>query len=45
VNVSDIKTVSSRDVLMKGGARVPVSKGYAPVKKTMMKWRVEGGRK
>jgi DNA-binding LytR/AlgR family response regulator len=45
VNVSDIKTVSSRDVLMKGGARVPVSKGYAPVKKTMMKWMVEGGRK
>jgi DNA-binding LytR/AlgR family response regulator len=44
VNVSDIKTLSDRQIIMQRGEKIPISKGYSHVKETMMEWLFGGNK-
>ncbi|MCL2801081.1 MAG: LytTR family DNA-binding domain-containing protein [Treponema sp.] len=38
LNMSDIETVKSREITMRSGSRVPISRGFSQVKNEMLKW-------
>lgn len=44
VNMSDIEVVTEGQVIMQNGAKIPISRGFSPVKKEMIKWMFEGGK-
>ena len=38
VNMNDITVITAKDVTTKNGSRIPISRGFAPVKNDMLKW-------
>ncbi|MCL2261580.1 MAG: LytTR family transcriptional regulator DNA-binding domain-containing protein, partial [Fibromonadales bacterium] len=38
VNLNEIAVVSNREIAMKNGAKIPISRGYSQVKDEMLKW-------
>jgi DNA-binding LytR/AlgR family response regulator len=42
VNMSYVKTVTSRDIVMRGGTEILISRSYSGVKDTIAKWMIGG---
>jgi hypothetical protein len=40
--MSGIETVTDREVIMRGGARIPISRGFSQVKDEMLKFMFGG---
>lgn len=41
VNMNDIAAIAGREITMRGGAKIPISKSYAQTKKRYLDWRLE----
>jgi DNA-binding LytR/AlgR family response regulator len=42
VNMSEIVSIDDREIVMRGGKKLPVSESYSDIKKTFTKWMIGG---